>query len=185
MNELWNNSCLNSKRLDVFFKHFGRPELARKVFGIKDMASDPAPRGGISGPCPPVCLCPPNENCASPKRGLCPEEMNRLGASVGVFCGLTPDFVTILGLRLFFLEITCFRSEKLLEFAISVGKPLAISVKTFLFLEITCFWSEKPLEFAILVGKPLAISVKTLFFKITFFRSEKLLTFPISAGKSL
>ena len=58
---------------------------------------DPAPRGGIPGPCPPKQkLCPP-------KRGLCPEKINRLEASgaqieaqINVFCGLTPDFVTFL-----------------------------------------------------------------------------------------
>ena len=44
--------------------------------------SGPAPRGGIPGPCPPkwVLVPPPNENCAPPKRGLCPKEINRLGA---------------------------------------------------------------------------------------------------------
>ena len=54
--------------------------------------------GAYRGRAPPTdCLCPP-------KRGLCPEEINRLGASgaqievqISVFCGLTPDFVTFLG----------------------------------------------------------------------------------------
>ena len=64
----------------------------------------PAPRGGIPGLCPP-------------KRGLCPEEINRLGASgvqieaqISVCCGLTPAFVTFLGWRpfFFFLEIIFF-----------------------------------------------------------------------------
>ena len=66
----------------------------------------------------------------------------------------------------FFLEITCFRSEKPLEFAISVGKPLAISVKTFFLIHFEAhpFLVGKPLEFAISVEKPLAISVKTFFF---------------------
>ena len=58
---------------------------------------------------PNDCLCPP-------KRGLCPEDINRLWATgvqseaqTGVcqryfsnFCGLTPDFMTFLGWRPFF-----------------------------------------------------------------------------------
>ena len=54
----------------------------------------PATRGGAYRGC-----ARSNENCAL-KRGL----RNRLGASgvqieaqIGVFCGLTPDFVTFLG----------------------------------------------------------------------------------------
>ena len=55
-----------------------------------------------------------------------------------------------------FLEIICIRPEKPLEFTISAGKSLTISVKTFfLFLEITCFWPEKLLEFPISAGKSL------------------------------
>ena len=50
--------------------------------------ADPAPRGAYRGRSPPPdCLCPP-------KRGLCPKEINRLGASgaqievqISVFCG--------------------------------------------------------------------------------------------------
>ena len=38
-------------------------------------------RGAFRGRAPANdCLCPPNENCAPYKRGLCPEEINRLGA---------------------------------------------------------------------------------------------------------
>ena len=36
----------------------------------------------------------------------------------------------------FFLEITCFRPKKPLEFAISAGKSLAILVKPFLFFNV-------------------------------------------------
>ena len=53
--------------------------------------SRPGATGGIPGRAPP-------------KRGLCPEEINRLGATgvqiearIGVFCGLTPDIMTFLG----------------------------------------------------------------------------------------
>ena len=76
------------------------------------------------------CLCPP-------KRGLCPEEINRFGATgvqieaqIGVchryfryFCGLTPDFMIFLGRRPFFKQ-PCFRPEKPLEFPISAEKSL-------------------------------------------------------------
>ena len=72
------------------------------------------------------CLCPP-------KRGLYPEEINRLRASgaqieaqISVFCGLTPDFVTFLASFFFFLDIICFRPEKPLEFPISARKYLKI-----------------------------------------------------------
>ena len=73
-----------------------RLRLTRGKLGF---GADPAPRGAYTGAVPPPtdCLCPP-------KRGLCPEEINRLGASgaqieiqISVFCGLTPDFVTYLG----------------------------------------------------------------------------------------
>ena len=64
-----------------------------------------------------TACAPRNENCAPTKRGLCPEEINRLGAAgvqieaydsqIGLyrprireqemffrnFCGLTPDFI--------------------------------------------------------------------------------------------
>ena len=60
--------------------------------------ADPGAPGGIPEPCPPKRkLCPP-------KRGLFPEEINRIGATgvqieaqIGVFCGLTTDFLTFLG----------------------------------------------------------------------------------------
>ena len=53
---------------------------------------------------PTDCLCPQTKIVPPPKRGLCPEEINRLVASgaqievqISVFWGLTPDFVTFLG----------------------------------------------------------------------------------------
>ena len=87
--------------------------------------SNPAPRGAYRGRAPPNdCLCPPKRKLCPPKRGLCPEEINRSGL---LDCKSRPKLV-------FFLEITCVRPEKLLEFAISGEKFLAISVKTFFFL---------------------------------------------------
>ena len=61
--------------------------------------------GAYRGRVPPTdCLCPRKRKlCPPPKRGLRSEESNRLGASgaqievqISVFCGLTPDFVTVL-----------------------------------------------------------------------------------------
>ena len=62
--------------------------------------------GVIPEPCPPNwLLLPPQTKIVPPppKRGLCPEEINRLGAfgaqieaQITVFCGLTTDFVAFL-----------------------------------------------------------------------------------------
>ena len=59
----------------------------------------PGATGGHTGAVPPQMTA-----CAPPKRGQCPEEINRIGATgvqieaqYGVFCGLTPDFMTFLG----------------------------------------------------------------------------------------
>ena len=102
------------------------------------------------------CLCPP-------KRGLCPEEIYRLGASgalikvqISVFCGLTPDFVTFLGWDLFFFfwRSPVFDRKNCLNFRFRPENPLQFQWRPFS-LEITCFWPEKPLEFPILAGKSL------------------------------
>ena len=122
-------------------------------------------RGAYRGRAPPTgCLWPPNENCSPPKRGLCPEKINRLGASgaqieaqINVFCGLTPDFVTFLGWRPFFFFEICFRLEN--------------SSEDLFFFEITFFRPEKPLEILISAGKSLEISVKTFFIYLFFWRS--------------
>ena len=112
--------------------------------------SRPGATGNIPGRAPPKRkLCPP-------KRGLCPEEINRLGATgvqieaqIGVFCGLTPDIMTFLGWRPFFLF---FRDHPF-----SAGKTAWISdfgrkifckfvENLFFFLEITCFRPKNPLQ---------------------------------------
>ena len=67
--------------------------------------------GAYRGRAPQLTACaPPKRKLCPPKRGLCPKEINRLGASgaqievqISVFWGLTPDFVTFLGWRPFFL----------------------------------------------------------------------------------
>ena len=84
---------------------------------------DPAPRGGIPGPCPPNWLLVPPKRKTAPPSEDCPEEINRLGASgaqfkaqISVFCGLTPDFVTFLGWRPFFWKSPVFGRKNRLKF---------------------------------------------------------------------
>ena len=96
--------------------------------------ADPAPRGAYRGRAPHLTACaPPNENCAPPNEDCAPKKitgsgiLERKSRSKLVFLWMKTFF--------FFLEITCFRAEKPLEFAISAGKSLAISVKTFLFFQ--------------------------------------------------
>ena len=53
------------------------------VKGARYVVPGPAPRGGIPGPCPPqMTACAPQTKIVPPKRGPCPEEINRLGATV-------------------------------------------------------------------------------------------------------
>ena len=67
--------------------------------------SRPSTTGGAyRGRAPQLIACAPQTKIVPPKRGLCPKEINRLGASgvqievqSSVLCGLTPDFVTFLG----------------------------------------------------------------------------------------
>ena len=68
------------------------------------MATDPAPRGAYRGRAPQLTACAPQTKNVPPKRGLCPKEINELGAfgaqieaQISVFCGLLPVFVTLLG----------------------------------------------------------------------------------------
>ena len=103
----------------------------RTIWGNKE--ADPAPRGGIRGPCPPTeCLCPPNENWAPPSEDCAPKKLTgsglleRKSRSKIVFL---VDWHLILWRfgdadLFFFSEIICFRPEKTLEFAISAGKSL-------------------------------------------------------------
>ena len=57
------------------------PCMCDAPFMMSPLYSGPAPRGhsGLVPPQMPACA-PPNENCTPPKRGLCPEETNRLRA---------------------------------------------------------------------------------------------------------
>ena len=79
--------------------------------------------GAYWGRAPPTdCLCPPKRKLCPPKQGLCPEKIIRLGA---LERKSRPKLVFFVDLKL----------EKALEFPISAGKSLEISVKTFFF-----FW---------------------------------------------
>ena len=69
--------------------------------------------------------------------------------------------------------VSVIRTEEPFEFAISAGKSVSISVKTFFFSDITCFWAEKPFEFPISTKKSVSISVKTFFFGDHLFLGEK------------
>ena len=89
-----------------------------------------------------ISCAPPNENCAPPKRRLCSEENNRIGA---LERKSRPKLVFFVDLKL----------EKPLEIPISARKSLEYSVKPFFFLEVTCLQPEKPLEFPISAGKSL------------------------------
>ena len=69
-----------------------------KNLGLQKQLTDPAPWGAYQGRAPQMTACAP------PKQGLCPGEINRLEATgvqieaqIGVFCGLTSDFMTFLG----------------------------------------------------------------------------------------
>ena len=111
-----------------------------------------------------TACAPPNENCAPPKRGLCPEEIT---VSELLECKSRPKlefasgiFVIFVDWRriswhfwdedLFFLEITCFRPEKVLKFLISAGKSLWIFGLHFVHLiqtRINFSCPRAPLEF--------------------------------------
>ena len=101
--------------------------------------ADPGAPGGIPEPCPPKWLLvpPPNENCVPPSEDCAPKKLTE---SWQLECKSRPKLVFFVDWQRIswrfwdedlFLEITCFRPEKLLEFAISGGKSPAISVKTF------------------------------------------------------
>ena len=147
--------------------------------------SRPGATGGIPGRAPPKWLLVP----PPPKRGLCHEEINRLGATgvqieaqIGVFCGLTPDIMTFLGWRPFFgdhpfstgktawisnfgRKIPCKFGENLFFFfgdhLFSAGKSLANLEKTFF-----CFWrspAKNRLNFRFRPKNPFESLLLTLF----------------------
>ena len=96
------------------------------------VASQTRRQGGHTGAVTPqMTACAPQTKVVPPKRGLCPEEINRLGASgvqieaqIGCLLWTDTGFHDVFGMKTFFLEITCFRSEKPLEFPIWAGKFL-------------------------------------------------------------
>ena len=53
-----------------------------EVLAIPEVATGPALWGAFRDRAPPTdCLCAPQTKVVPPKRGLCPEESNRLGAT--------------------------------------------------------------------------------------------------------
>ena len=136
-----NQTCLQQKYQSAYSVPVIGCYFCYTVFRASN--TDPAPRGGMPGPCPPTdYLCPPQTKLCPPKRGLCPEEVNRFRA---LERKSRPKLVFFVDLKL----------EKPLKIPISAGKSLEISVKTFFFLEDTCFRPEKPLEIPISAGKSL------------------------------
>ena len=86
--------------------NFELPDRKMKNDSSARTPDRPGATGGHTGAVPPqlTACAPPKRKLCLPKRGLCPEEINRLGASgaqievqISVFCGLKPDFVTFLG----------------------------------------------------------------------------------------
>ena len=79
-----------------------------------------------------MTACAPKRKLCPPKRGLCPKEINKLGATgvqiesqIGVFCGLTSDFMTWdygrkmsrkISEDVFFLRLPVFGRENRLNF---------------------------------------------------------------------
>ena len=148
-------------------------------------------RGHIEAVPPPTgWLCPSKRKLfPSPKWGLCREEINRFGASgvqieaqISVFCGLTPDFVTFLGWRPFFLFG---------DHLFSVGKSLEILVKTFFLWRSPIFGRKNCLKFRFRLENPLKFQWRLFLFYFIFFwdqlfsAGKTAWNYTISAGKSL
>ena len=110
----------------------------------------PGATGGHTGAVPPqMTACTSQTKIVPPKRGLCPEEIYRLGATgvqieaqIGVFLWTDTGFHDVFRMNNFFF---------------------------FFFLRSPAFGRKKPLKFSILAGKSLAILVKTFFFFFFFF----------------
>ena len=119
-------------------------------------ATDPAPRGKYRGRAPRTKIVAP-----PPKRGLCcPKEIYRLGATgvqieaqIGVFFGLTSDFMTFLGWRPFFLRSPVF-GRKI---------PCKIGEDLFFFRRSPVFGQKNRLNFRFRPENPFESLVFTLF----------------------
>ena len=93
----------------------------------------PAPRVGISGPCPPKSLLvPPQTRIVPPKRGLCPKELTDL---VLLDCNSRPETPKILVIIPEFMSKNCF----FVDFAIKTVCFCGFSPE---FMKIRIFTSE-------------------------------------------
>ena len=78
----------------------------RFPFRAVQIRPGPAPRGRISGPCPPTnCLCSPNENCAPSSEDCAPK---KLTGSVLLESKSRPETPNILIIALEFVSKNCF-----------------------------------------------------------------------------
>ena len=118
-----NENIQNQRIKELFWKKTPRTNVWSCLV-LALLKSGPAPWGAFRGcAAPNDCLCPPNKSCAPPKQGLCPEEINRLGATgvqieawdsqnsayrfriygkSNIFLGYKPDFGEIFNWRPFF-----------------------------------------------------------------------------------
>ena len=139
--------------------------------------SDPAPRGHTGTVPPQLTACAPQTKIVPPQARTVPRR-NLQGqgfwsANRGPnYCFWWTDtrFNDVFGMKTFFyffLEIACFRPEKPLEFAISAGKSLAISMKTF-FWRSPVFGRKNRLNLRFLPENPFD------FVLLTFFISSRL-----------
>ena len=126
-----NNFSYHQKKIEILSFILNIPAIISKTTK-KGVAEQTRRHGGAyRGRAPPTdCLCPPKQKLCPPKRGLCPEEIKSLGVfgaqievQISVFLWTDTRFCDVFG-KTFFLEITCFRPEKPLEFPISAGKSL-------------------------------------------------------------
>ena len=146
--------------------------------------SCPAPKGGISGPCPSNhCLCPAKQKMCPPKRELCPKEINRYGATGvqfglrhpqiliinPVFVGKNPFFADFAMKTFFFVlcsrirgEMFCARSK----FIFAPPPPPSHAILEPGLVKVDTFSLPRPMGglFSLLVQKSVAKVLKTWYF---------------------
>ena len=100
----------------------------------------PAPRGRISGPCPPNnCLCSPNENCAPSSEDCAPK---KLTGSVLLECKSRPETPNTLIIALEFVSKNCFFFSFCGLTAEFMKLRVYYGTKTFFFLVFTSEFVE-------------------------------------------
>ena len=121
--------------------------------------------GRHSGAVPPqrTACAPPNENCAPPKRGLCPEEINRLGA-IGVQFEVKILIITLefVGKNYFFVDFAintnclCGYTPGFMKIRVYFGRKTFFLVFTSEVVEIRTFFGMKTMnlwKFAYCLGR--------------------------------